>query len=101
MPFNSILVPASDAGWSPGCGENVKKADRLRAECRQRAEVAHANVGAAQQSISGMRAPPGVVASLLDTAEAALRLAIEKLGREARLTAAVQAIEDHRTAEDS
>ena len=57
----------------------MKKADRLRAECRWRTEVAYANVGAAQQSLSVMRNPPGVVASLLDTAKVALELASRKL----------------------
>ena len=64
----------------------MKKADRLRAECRQRAEVALANVGAAQQSTREMGTPPPVVVAALDTAQSALRVAMQYLAKDAEKT---------------
>ncbi len=60
----------------------MKKADRLRAECRDRAFVALANVGAAQQSTREMRKAPDVVVSLLATADSALRSAMDELAKD-------------------
>ena len=65
---------------SRGRRQRVKKADRLRAECRQRAEVALANVWAAQRSTLEMgEAAPSVVVHLLDTVQSALRSAMAEL----------------------